>query len=94
VRQHPWRGRPCGETISDRTQECDEGDIPLGNPFAIEMRKQVDQVEVLQEKRARCAYSLRGIGVEDGSAIGGRVGRRISELGVAHDCAKMKRLEA
>jgi hypothetical protein len=58
------------------------------------MREQVDQVEVLQEKRAGGAYSLRGIGVEDGSAVGGGVDRRVREFGVAHDCAESKRLVA
>jgi hypothetical protein len=59
--------------------------IPLGNTFAIEMCEQVNQVEILQEQRARCADSLGGIRVEDGSAVGGSVDRRVGELWMAHN---------
>jgi len=49
------------------------------------MREQVNQVEILQEQRARCADSLGGIRVEDGSAVGGSVDRRVGELWMAHN---------
>jgi len=48
------------------------------------MRKQINQVEILQKQGARRAYSLRGIGIEDGSAVRGSVHGRVCELGVAH----------
>jgi hypothetical protein len=51
-------------------------------------------MEILQEKGAGRAYSLRGIGIEDRSAVRGRVDRRVSELRVAHICANIERLEA
>lgn len=36
----------------------------LRDPFSVKVGEEVDQVEVLQEKRAILANSLRGLGVE------------------------------
>jgi len=53
-----------------RVSHCDDkGYIPLRDTFTIKVREQVNQMEVLKEKWARGAYSLRSVGVEDWSAV-------------------------
>src|SRR5271167_3571129 len=54
------------------------------------MCKKINQVEILQKKRARSAYSLRGIGIEDRRAIRGSVDRSIGELWMSHSLNKKR----
>lgn len=50
-------------------------DDTLGNALTIEVGKEVDQVEVLEQERTIRADALRSLWVEDGAAIGGGVNR-------------------
>jgi hypothetical protein len=52
-------------------------DVPFWNTLTVKVGKEVNQVEVLQEKGPRRANSLRGIGIEDRGAVGRSVDRRV-----------------
>ena len=57
-------------------------DDTLGDTLTVEVRKQVDQVVVLEEKRAVLAGTLCLVGVGHGNAIGSGV-EGVLRLGVA-----------
>lgn len=56
----------------------------LGDAFAVEVGEEVNQVDVLQEKRAVGADALGGVGVVDGAARGGGVDGVVFVLRVEH----------
>ena len=58
--------------------------LPLRDTFTVKVGEKVDQVKVLQEKGSGGAYSLGGIRIEDGSAVGRSVDRCVRELWMAH----------
>lgn len=67
------------ETVGSTTLGVND---TLGNTLAVEVRKQVDQVMVLEKKRAVLAGTLCLIGVGHGNAVGSGV-KSVLRLGVA-----------
>jgi hypothetical protein len=69
------------------------GDKPLWNPLAVEMGKQIDEVEILQKQGTVGPDALGGGRIEDGTAVAGGIDGGVVGFRGRHVCGDVRARE-